>query len=146
MHFTSWCQITCFLVTFIVSRKCAFLVCQLFTCESCPLLALTYFTSPVTDAIFVCSSLNEEMCATLAGLVCTADGISIIHTVHRNCARISLYVGYSESKCRLRMSLAHPPDCLFAHGQWLPLSIEKPKTPFREIRVMFMFVLCVKHV
>jgi len=38
------------------------------------------------------------------------------------------YVGYSESTYRLRVSLAHP------------LSIEKPQTPFREIRVMFMFV------
>ena len=51
-----------------------------------------------------------------------------------------LYVGYSESKYRLRISLAHPRDCHFAHVQWLPLSIEKPQTPFREIRLMFMFV------
>ena len=51
-----------------------------------------------------------------------------------------IYVGYSESKYRLRISLAHPRDCHFAHVQWLPLSIEKPQTPFREIRVMFMFV------
>ena len=50
------------------------------------------------------------------------------------------YVGYSESKDRLRISLTHPPDCHFAHVQWLPLSIEKPQTPFREIRAMFMFV------
>jgi len=49
-------------------------------------------------------------------------------------------VGYSESKYRLRISLAHPRDCHFAHVQWLPVSIEKPQTPFREIRVMFMFV------
>jgi len=55
-----------------------------------------------------------------------------------NFARI--YVGYSESKYRLRISLKHPRDCHFAHVQWLPLSIEKPQTPFREIRVMFMFV------
>jgi len=53
----------------------------------------------------------------------------------------SYYVGYSESKYRLRISLAHPRDCHFAHVQWLSLSIEKPQTPFREIRVMFMFVL-----
>jgi len=51
-----------------------------------------------------------------------------------------MYVGYSESKYRLRMSLAHPPDCHFAHVQRLPLPVEKPQTPFREIRVMFMFV------
>ena len=50
------------------------------------------------------------------------------------------YVGYSESKYRLRISLAHPRDCHFAHAQWLPLSIVKPQAPFREIRVMFMFV------
>ena len=50
------------------------------------------------------------------------------------------YVGYSESKYRLRISLAHPRDCHFAHVQWLPLSIEKLQTPFREIRVTFMFV------
>jgi len=50
------------------------------------------------------------------------------------------YVGYSESKYRLRISLAHPRDGRFAHVQWLPLTIEKPQTPFREIRVMFMFV------
>ena len=55
-------------------------------------------------------------------------------------AVFSLYVGYSESKYRLRISLAHPRDCHFAHVQWLPLSVEKPRTPFREIRVMFMFV------
>ena len=35
------------------------------------------------------------------------------------------HVGYSESKYRLRISLAHPRDCHFAHVQWLPLSIEK---------------------
>jgi len=50
------------------------------------------------------------------------------------------YVGYSESMYRLRTSLEHPRDCHFAHVQWLPLSIEKPHTPFREIRRMFMFV------
>ena len=50
------------------------------------------------------------------------------------------YVGYSESKDRLRISLAHPPNCHFAHVQWLPVSIEKPQTPFREIRDMFTFV------
>ena len=50
------------------------------------------------------------------------------------------YVGYSESMYRLRISLAHPRDCHFSHVQWLPLSNEKPQTPFREIRVMFMFV------
>ena len=52
----------------------------------------------------------------------------------------SLYVGYSESKYRLRISLAHRRDCHFAHVQCLPLSTEKPQTPCREIRVMFMFV------
>jgi len=31
-----------------------------------------------------------------------------------------LYVGYSGSKYRLRISLAHPRDCHFAHVQWLP--------------------------
>ena len=51
-----------------------------------------------------------------------------------------MYVGYSESKYHLRKSLTHPQDCHFAHVQWLPLSIEKPRTPFREIHVMFMFV------
>ena len=56
------------------------------------------------------------------------------------------YVGYSESKHRLRVSLAHPRDCHFAHMQWLPISIEKPQMPFRKIRVMFMFVPWVKHV
>ena len=50
------------------------------------------------------------------------------------------YVGYSESKYRLCISLAHLRDCHFAHVQWFPLSIEKLQTPFREIRVMFMFV------
>ena len=50
------------------------------------------------------------------------------------------YVGYSESKYRLRVSLAHPRDCPFAHVQWLPLSTEKVQKSFREIRVMFMFV------
>ena len=50
------------------------------------------------------------------------------------------YVGYAESKYRLRISLVHPRDCYFAHVQRLPLSVEKQQTPFREIRVMFMFV------
>ena len=50
------------------------------------------------------------------------------------------YVGYSESKNRLRISLAHTRDCPFAHVQWLPLSVEKPQMQFREIRVKFMFV------
>jgi len=49
------------------------------------------------------------------------------------------YVGHSESKYRLRTSLADPRDSHFAHVQWLLLWIEKPQTPFREIRVMFMF-------
>ena len=56
------------------------------------------------------------------------------------------YVRYSESKYRLRISLAHPRDWHFANVQWLPLSIEKTQTPFRDIRVMFMFVSCVKQV
>ena len=59
---------------------------------------------------------------------------------------MQLYVGYLESKYRLRISLAHPRDCHFAHLQRLPLTIEKPQTPFREIRVKFMFVPCIKHV
>jgi len=50
------------------------------------------------------------------------------------------YVGYSESKYHLRISFAHPRVCRFAHVEWLPLSIEKPQAPFREICVMFMFV------
>jgi len=50
------------------------------------------------------------------------------------------YVGYLESKYRLRISLVHRRDFHFAHVQWLPLSIDKLQTPFREIRVMFMFV------
>ena len=29
----------------------------------------------------------------------------------------AIYVGYSESKYRLRISLAHPRDCHFAHVQ-----------------------------
>ena len=53
--------------------------------------------------------------------------------------RRPIYVGYSESKYCLRISLAHPGDRHFAHVQWLPLSIDKPQTPFREIRVRFMF-------
>ena len=51
-----------------------------------------------------------------------------------------MYVGYSESKYRLRISLAHPRDCPFAYVQWLPLSVEKPQMQFREIRIKFMFV------
>jgi len=53
---------------------------------------------------------------------------------------ILIYAGYSESIYRLRISLAHPRDCHCSHVQWFPLSIEKPQTPFREIRLMFMFV------
>jgi len=51
-----------------------------------------------------------------------------------------MYGGYSESKYRLRTYFAHPRDCHFAHVQWLPVSIEKPQTPFHEICFMFMFV------
>jgi len=58
---------------------------------------------------------------------------------HDKCYKVK-YVGYLESKYHLRISLAHPRDCHFAHVQGLPLSIEKPQTPFREILVMFMFV------
>jgi len=32
-------------------------------------------------------------------------------------APMAWYVGYSESKYRLRLSLAHPRDCHFAHVQ-----------------------------
>ena len=53
--------------------------------------------------------------------------------------QVYIYVGYSASKYRLRISLAHPRDRHFAHVQWLPLSIEKPQMPFREIHVMFTF-------
>ena len=52
----------------------------------------------------------------------------------------SKHIAYSDSKYHLRISLAHPQDCPFTHVQWLPLSTEKPQTPFREICVMFMFV------
>jgi len=33
----------------------------------------------------------------------------------------TIYVGYSESKSRLRISLAHTRDCHFAHVQFLIL-------------------------
>ena len=59
--------------------------------------------------------------------------------MHNYCHK-SIYGSYPESKYRLRISLAHPRDCHFAHVQWLPLSIEKSQTPFHEICVMFMFV------
>jgi hypothetical protein len=52
----------------------------------------------------------------------------------------SKYIGYSESKYCLCISLAHPRDCPFARVQWFLLSVEKPQTPFREIHVMFMFI------
>ena len=72
----------------------------------------------------------------------TGGGRSVgIVRVRTKATEYKPYVGYSESKYRLRISLAHPRDCHFAHVQLLPLSIEKPQTPFREIRVMFMFVL-----
>jgi len=58
----------------------------------------------------------------------------------KNTAITRKCVVYSESKYHLRISLAHPRDCHFAHVQWFPLSTEKPQTPFREIRVMFMLV------
>jgi len=58
---------------------------------------------------------------------------------HDRCYKVK-YVGYLESKYGLCISLAHPRDCHFAHVQGLPLSIEKPQTPFREIHFMFMFV------
>jgi hypothetical protein len=86
----SWCQITCFLTTFIVSRKCAFLVCQLFTCESCPPLALTYFTSTVAQDISVCSGLNAVTCTTLAGLVSSPEGAAVTRRGHRNSGLNSL--------------------------------------------------------
>ena len=57
-----------------------------------------------------------------------------------NVTQSVLYIGYSESKYRLRISLMHPRDCHFVHVQWLPVSIEKPQMPSHEIRVMFMFV------
>ena len=66
------------------------------------------------------------------------EGVNVCVTGHSNYLRF--FVGYSESKCRLRISLAHPRDCHFAHVQWLSLTIEKPQTPFREIHIMFMFV------
>ena len=53
---------------------------------------------------------------------------------------ISKYICYLESKYGLRISLVHHRDCHFVHVQWLPLSTEKPQTPFREIHSMFMFV------
>jgi len=82
IHCASWCQITCFLVTFIVSRKRAFLVCQLFACESCPPPVLTYFISRVIEGVFVCSGLNEVTCATLAGLVSAPESASMTPTGH----------------------------------------------------------------
>ena len=63
----------------------------------------------------------------------------------QNCA-FNKYAGYSESKRRLRISLANPQDCQFAHLQRLLVSIEKTQTPFCEIRVMSMFVPCDEHV
>jgi len=60
---------------------------------------------------------------------------------HVDTQYIHIYVCYSENKYLLRISLAHPRDCHFAHVQRLPLSIEQPQTPFLDIRVMFMFVL-----
>ena len=56
------------------------------------------------------------------------------------CMYVRMSVGYSENKYRLRIFLAHPRDCHFAHVQWLPLLTEKLQTPFREIRVVFMIV------
>jgi len=66
--------------------------------------------------------------------------ITILYYVKLNKRAILIYIVYSESKYSLRISLAHPRDCHFAHVQWILLAIEKPQTPFREIRIMFMFV------
>jgi len=65
--------------------------------------------------------------------------VSNTQFLHQNTFNIELliYVGYSESKYRLRISLAHPRDCHFAHVQGLHLSIEKSQMSFC---VMFMFV------
>ena len=52
-----------------------------------------------------------------------------------------LYVGYSESKYRLHISLAHPRDSHFAHVQWLPLSIDISWNPLG-----LCLFLWVKHV
>jgi len=70
----------------------------------------------------------------------TIDIQSYIIWFDMNYAYLMTYAGYSESKYRLRISLAHPRDCHFAHVQWLPLSIEKPQMSFSEIRFVFMFV------
>jgi len=40
-----------------------------------------------------------------------------LQTMAPHPGKIRWYVGYTESKYRLRISLAHPPDCHFAHVQ-----------------------------
>jgi len=37
----------------------------------------------------------------------------------KDAQKFAIFVGYSESKYRLRISLAHPRDCHFAHVRWL---------------------------
>ena len=76
-----------------------------------------------TNSINLCSSLNARS-----------------QVLHLNKSSSKNYVGYSQSKYRPHISLAHPRDCHFAHVQWLPLATEKLQMPFCEIRVMLMFV------
>ena len=59
--------------------------------------------------LFTSSGLSNPTVSTTVSLVSTAT------------QSVAFYVGYSERKYRLRISLAHPPDCHFAHVQWLPL-------------------------
>ena len=91
--------------------------------------------------IFIASRSFSVLCNNM-DLRCVLEGcpyLPFLFTVQNPLHR-EYYVGYSENKHRLRIYLAHPRDCYFAHVQWLPLSNEKPQTSFREIRVMFMFV------
>ena len=54
-----------------------------------------------------------------------------MHLFKSDLSHLLFYVGYSESKYRLRISPALPRVCNFAHVQWLPLSTDKQQTPFR---------------
>ena len=65
---------------------------------------------PACDPFPTASSPVEESAAVYPSTQLETAQETIIAVV-----RSDKYVGYSESKYRLRISLAHPPECHFAH-------------------------------
>jgi len=77
----------------------------------------SFFQKIIDQMCFVVKITRGTETRGLAGLCLDQKFDSVRKMMSLKCMKGRTYVGYSESKYRLRISLPHPRDCHFAHVQ-----------------------------